>query len=598
VKDSSALSADRASALADSGAESIKALFHVSQRAQCLNFLLHLAPYTKSVLLVAGSHGSGKSVLLQQFVARREEIWEVASISATADLSKEAFVFRLAESLVFGARDEASVSSSIFSFCSEQLHEISRRGGHAIILIDDADQLSETLWQLLLPLIETTQQRGDQVSFVLFVDEPFLASTAHSALQKRDLHVFELLPLDFHETRDFVLQRLRATLHDTSTLADAEIQKLYKQSQGNLGRLCDSLDRMLDGRARAGVVAKSPVRKSVSPPAVELTGAVAAAQPEPTRAQHAMAPKTPLQWTIAVVGGGLLVLALVFQNSVNQYLVATPTAVPAEHVAKPKPIVVLPKAVTVRPPHFDIEDARAMESFSTDSIPVKTAVIWEPPLLAPQVNELSLQEDDPTAQNFLSRMGVTPPAPPQVAANKEIAKTASATKVPVAAARNAPTTTPAPKIAAVQKQNAAVATPTLAPPVTPGVAQREAWILSQASTQYTLQLIALSSEQALAKLIAPVKDPSMFAIFRFEHKKAGTMFGLVFGSYANPNDALRSAAHLPKGLGKLQPWVRRVGEVQDEIRRSAAPTMGAREPAGDIPPKSEATIVSPSVQAP
>src|SRR3569832_1359933 len=64
--------------------------YAAADREQRLGLMQHLAPYSE-VLIVIGSAGSGKTMLLQQFIARAGVAWRTAVVSVFSCLVGVAF---------------------------------------------------------------------------------------------------------------------------------------------------------------------------------------------------------------------------------------------------------------------------------------------------------------------------------------------------------------------------------------------------------------------------------------------------------------------------------------------------------------------------
>lgn len=147
-------------------------------------------------------------------------------------------------------------------------------------------------------------------------------------------------------------------------------------------------------------------------------------------------------------------------------------------------------------------------------------------------------------------------APPAAASNQ--APAASAKTVPVAqvrpsaqVARPAPGSSPPP--------------PTATSPAANTLPHRETWLLHQAASQYTLQLLGTRSEQALRTLIHRYHLTAQTAYFQTP-RNGSPWFTLIYGTYPDAQAARDAVASLPKKLRHPRPWVRRLGDIQNMIQ--------------------------------
>src|SRR3569623_704522 len=77
-----------------------------ANREQRLDLMQHLAPYSE-VLIVIGGPGAGKTMLLQQFIARAGETWRTAVVSAHPGMAGAAFTAAVMHA--FGLPMDASI---------------------------------------------------------------------------------------------------------------------------------------------------------------------------------------------------------------------------------------------------------------------------------------------------------------------------------------------------------------------------------------------------------------------------------------------------------------------------------------------------------
>ncbi|MDA1076141.1 MAG: AAA family ATPase [Proteobacteria bacterium] len=110
----------------------------------------------------------------------------------------------------------------------------------------------------------------------------------------------------------------------------------------------------------------------------------------------------------------------------------------------------------------------------------------------------------------------------------------------------------APKVAAAE------------PALSSGGARNSAWLLRQDPAKYTLQLVTLSSAASVKAFVDRQRTPSQFATY--ELKQPGrTLFVVVYGLYDTSEAADRAADNLPREIGRIKPWKRRMSAIHLSI---------------------------------
>jgi outer membrane protein assembly factor BamD len=132
---------------------------------------------------------------------------------------------------------------------------------------------------------------------------------------------------------------------------------------------------------------------------------------------------------------------------------------------------------------------------------------------------------------------------------------------PVEPVQSAGTAAPAPAARPEPEAAAPVTQPANPPAVAPATGaaevQGEDWIVRQDANAYTLQLFSGGDQKALLRF---VKAHPMTDLAYYETQREGyPWYSLIQGVYPGIAAARSAAAALPAGL---QPWVRRLGEVQ------------------------------------
>jgi len=84
------------------------------------------------------------------------------------------------------------------------------------------------------------------------------------------------------------------------------------------------------------------------------------------------------------------------------------------------------------------------------------------------------------------------------------------------------------------------------------------WIRKRNSKHFTLQLAAVSSEQAVKTLIKKQSRPGIFAYYRRKHQ-GRDFYIAIYSNFSNRADAEKAARHFTP----LKPWIREFGSIQE-----------------------------------
>jgi hypothetical protein len=88
--------------------------------------------------------------------------------------------------------------------------------------------------------------------------------------------------------------------------------------------------------------------------------------------------------------------------------------------------------------------------------------------------------------------------------------------------------------------------------------ENSAWIGKRNSKHFTLQLAAVSSEQAVKTLIKKHTRPGIFAYYRRKHQ-GRDLYIAIYGNFSKRADAEKAAEHFTP----LKPWIREFGSIQE-----------------------------------
>jgi septal ring-binding cell division protein DamX len=89
----------------------------------------------------------------------------------------------------------------------------------------------------------------------------------------------------------------------------------------------------------------------------------------------------------------------------------------------------------------------------------------------------------------------------------------------------------------------------------------ESWVREQPATNFTIQLIAASSEAAVQDYIERHNLTDTAAYFRSLHR-GSPWYSVVYGSFTNERQARTALQQLPPALTAASPWLRQYADIQ------------------------------------
>jgi uncharacterized protein len=113
-----------------------------------------------------------------------------------------------------------------------------------------------------------------------------------------------------------------------------------------------------------------------------------------------------------------------------------------------------------------------------------------------------------------------------------------------------------------------------APRTSTDALRREAWVLAQPSSHFTLQILA-TAEDNLAQAFIKKHGLADEAAYIETPAQGTAMFRVVYGSFPSRELADKALAALPRAIGTNSPWVRPFAEIQKLVERRYA-ERGAR----------------------
>lgn len=221
------------------------------ERAQTLNMLQHLTQYSEELLLVSGPAGSGKSTLLEQYLARADDDWKVCRVSATE--TPDPGQLFLSAARCFGLHTDGVAGDALLDALRQHLNHL-QQTMTPVLVVDDADKLSDDALEIVVRLTELPGEHGKLVRTILFADAAILPrfDSARFASAPKP-HRLDLQPLDEEQTIAYLQHRLAtAGFAGGPLFQPRDLKRIHKQSQGWPGGINLQAHEVLMSKRKGG----------------------------------------------------------------------------------------------------------------------------------------------------------------------------------------------------------------------------------------------------------------------------------------------------------------------------------------------------------
>lgn len=200
--------------------------------------LLHyLCRSNNALLLVTGVKGSGKTMFMQQFVLQLDETTQLCQLSGSADLDAEKIIDALVQAFYLVAPHGENLEERIETLVLN-LQQVKQS---CLLIIDDADQLTEKTLQLLLSIIRQ-QSEAQMRLHILLLGLPQLnerlVNLNTEANEAELIHQVRLESLTLEETQHYIKYRLMsAGLPAALPFSQVTLSRIHHLSEGVLERI-------------------------------------------------------------------------------------------------------------------------------------------------------------------------------------------------------------------------------------------------------------------------------------------------------------------------------------------------------------------------
>ncbi|MGV8835389.1 AAA family ATPase [Cellvibrio sp.] len=517
-------------------------LFTGAGRRQLLDQLLHLCQFSNSVLAVLGEHGVGKTRIAHAFMDSLSDQDQICFLSLRSGQSLEQILLPIIQSFgveTSGVASTESLLAALEAFIAEEA--VSDDDGLAVVVLDNAQLLDDQSISVLTSLLSNFPQQN-RLHLALFGEPQLMHRLERLSPENLLINDFHLQPFGLLETVDYLNFRMEmADYLGPEIFTESMVEPWWRQTHGQLNVLHE--------------LAQERLLESVTPPSPSSK--------RPLPVVHIIA----ISMLIAVVGVAFLYMGDDKTQAPTNSSLANSTALPT---AALRPETTQPPSVS--PAGVDNENA---ELSSTDT-PVQPLLESLPQPLQPNQQVQPATQPIQTAQTSASTAVLSEDMP-----KEEIVPLAQLPTAPPKQAQSIPDPMPVAQAKPVELAPQPVSQPevkvvkpepeVIKPAVKSvftaaiGAGAQERNILSWKPSEYTIQLLGVSSEKAARDFVASQANKKDLLVFKSK-RQGKDWFVVITGRYTSSAQARQAIARLPDAQRDAGPWPRDIKTIQNEIK--------------------------------
>ncbi|MDR7088178.1 AAA family ATPase [Cellvibrio fibrivorans] len=517
-------------------------LFTGAGRRQLLDQLLHLCQFSNSVLAVLGEHGLGKTRIAHAFMDSLSDQDQICFLSLRSGQSLEQILLSIIQSFGIETSDVPSTESllaTLEAFIAEEA--VSDDDGLAVVVLDNAQLLDDQSISVLTSLLSNFPQQN-RLHLALFGEPQLMHRLERLSPENLLINDFHLQPFGLLETVDYLNFRMEmADYLGPEIFTEPMVEPWWRQTHGQLSVLHE--------------LAQERLLESVTPPSPSSK--------RPLPVVHIIA----ISMLIAVVGVAFLYMGDDKTQAPTNSSLANSTALPT---AAPQPETTQPASVA----SAGVDNKNA-ELSSTDT-PVQPLLQTLPQPLQPNQQVQPITEPLQTVESAASTSVISEDMPKeevvplaQLPTSQPKPTQALPEPMPIAQAKPvevAPQPAAPPEVKVI-KPEPDIVKPTVKSVSTAaiGAGAQERNILSWRPSEYTIQLLGVSSEKAARDFVAAQANKKDLLVFKSK-RQGKDWFVVITGRYISSAQARQAIARLPDVQRDAGPWPRDVKTIQNEIK--------------------------------
>ena len=534
--------------------------FGGGNRQDLLERLLEQTLYGKSIMLVTGCLGSGKTILANRFGASFESEAVCAVVSATLFMNKTGFLQKLAEQLNIDGDDSAILLEAIVQLAASL--ELEARS--LIVVVDDAHEMGSEVLEAVTGL----PGAGAGIRLLL-LGESQLGNMLTGALPDsftENVMEFELDGMGGEDTIDYIRFKLaQAGFTGPLPLPGSVLDDIFNASNGIPGTInalvSDALEQIeYSGQdSKQADVAPVPIKRYGAMAAMLIFAILLAVQFLPQRTpadqlaaefgdQSASRVQIPLP-PPAATGATPPPDRQAATETINPAPVSTAATVAASAT---EPVEAATEATVVAVG----EDSPVLSAGDVPAVAAQSSGA-ENHRLESSGAASSRQENSGTESSRQENSGAkNPGAANSVAEIAEVEGSGAENSRPQSSeSESLEVENPEPEQAAIAVDTTVTST---------RYSEYEQRLLNYPATSYTLQIMGSHSEQNVRQFIDGERRPGDYAYYETRFRER-PWFVVVSGNYSNREQAGQAIQDLSLSLRSLQPWVRTLGDIHSAI---------------------------------
>lgn len=521
-------------------------LFTGAGRRQLLDQLLHLCQFSNSVLAVLGDCGVGKTRIVHAFMDSLSDHDKICFLSLRSGQSLEQILLSIIQSFGIDAGDVPSTENllaSVEAFIAEEA--VTDDDGLAVVVLDNAHLLDDKSISVLTSLLNSFPQQN-RLHLALFGEPQLMPRLERLSPESLLINDFHLQGFGLLETVDYLNFRMEmADYLGPEIFTESLVEPWWRQSPGQLNVLQGlAEDHLLQSVTPKPLSHKRPlpvvhiVAISVLIAAVGVAFLYMGDDKNLTPAHSSLANSTGVQTALTQASSMQPIPptsepSATSTNNADNTLELTSTETPVQPLLQSLPQPLQPNqqvqpAAQIAQPAVDV-------SAASDDLPKEEIVpLAQLPTSQPKPVDPS---PEPTAVAPSPSVAVAPP--------------------PVAQPEVRIAATPEPEnIKPVVKSVSTAAI---------GASAQERNILAWKPSEYTIQLLGVSTEKAARDFVAAQVNKKDLLVFKSK-RQGKDWFVVITGRYANSAQARQAIANLPAAQRDAGPWQRDIKTIQSEIK--------------------------------
>lgn len=476
-----------------------------AQRRQILEQLLHLCQFSHNLLVVTGDYGVGKTRMAQALIDALDDADDICFVEGQINSDINSLLAEVYEQF------ELSGELAFSEFCQKK----SEQDGLVVLIIDNAHHLSDDVISDLINLLQENVK--SRLHLVLFAEPHLLSRLEQVDAPDLVLTDFSLEKFSLSDAVDYLNFRMEmADYLGPEVFTESKVESWWRQSQGQLLSLHEHAQEKL-------LASVSSSRDVVRARSNQLVPHIVAAS--------------------ALMGVLLFGYFYWGHDSSPKSISPVPSPTPA-----------VPQAVLPVQPAVKSESVVASVS-STSAAPVVNQSVTSVPI---QQNSATVKTEPVIKQSVVPLVQTNALDSKVLPKQSQLSASQSSKELKKLSVSSEPSRI---AVAAKSKDVNIVSTKTASE-----LTDQEKAILSWGASEFTLQLVGLSSEKAAHDFIAAQPNKKDLLLFR-SLRQGKDWFVVVTGRFPTSAKARQAVQNLPSAQSAASPWPREIKVIQQEIKQ-------------------------------